>query len=604
MRSRTYLFGFLILILMSLVFFLPIDLSGNNRELPYDQVEHLIGMSHSNLLEEWQIALHEDMEKQVGEYSSVKLISTNAGSSSFKQISDVNKLMEYGIDLLIIAVDDAVALRGTLDEVSQDIPVILIDRDVDSVEYSMHIGPDYYEIGHQGAKRIVGIAGGEDYRVMTVNGAIEDDEMALMDEGFTETISRHGNVQLAKQVFVDWTDASNREELRTSLSEDDYDAVFVHSTELVLDVIEVFNELDMEKPVVVAGKYLSDKYLTYIDIGDIHTLIHTPVGASEAIEYGMQILNNPLEEQSVPKRATVNSYLIDRESKERARTLEAADMHGRIGMIDTELFDMELLAKALEDEYVVLYETVSDAVENSYVNEQQQWIFSGLLDKTVDMILIEPIQSEGWSDLFGLAEDMGVIILCLGNKSVYDLYEDYENIIYIGSDYMDQGEKLSSYLINEVYSTNYDIGILEVYDMQNEAATNGKSSSLSDQISGYSRINVIAKVGLDADRTDKLFAEELKGIFSRFGKDINVIYLHNDMYADMLEDALPDIVGNDLTIISSNDIGILSTNEFIDFQVRTKPMYEEQIMMIVDNYYEEGYVRLDGIFLPNSETEK
>jgi len=596
-KHRQRILLIVITVLVSTIILLVALRMHESQNSDYEQVSYLIGMSHANLIEEWQLELQEDIEKQVRQYGPVKLIPTNAGDSSFKQIGDVEKLMEYGIDLLIISVTDAIALSSTLEKVSQEIPVIVMGKDVESNDYALYIGPDYYHIGTLGAKQAEILAKGDSFRIKTVFGSIENDEVTAVNEGFLDGIKGIDNLSVSEQVFIDRLDGAVSTRLANEFKDDTYDAVFVQSTDLLLDVVNIMDQLNIKKPVIVAGKYISDKYLTYMDIGNIKTFIYTPLGGKEAVDYGMKLLTGKKDEQSVPKRVIMDSLIINQDNKEKYVKGKVSTFNRRIGIIECSLFDNQFFSESIKDEWEIVYyedQTYGDIEE---AHHHQELGFSYLMNEQIDMIVFEPVIADRWDKLFQEAVDRGIRVICLGNKP--DFNDEEGNLIYIGPDYVDQSQRLAAYLINEVYSTSYDIGILEIADEDRISASDQKSTSLKMQISGYSRINIIDRVETGS-RDKQSFEENMKRVFSKYEADINVIYLHNNMIVDRLETVLQKITNKKMYIICSNDIGVDQNNSYIDFQVTTEPLYEEQLNFLLDHFDENGKSYVGEIFLPNT----
>ena len=73
-------------------------------------VEYVIGVSLANLQEQWRLVLKDELEAEAEKYDGVRLVITDAAGDSEKQESDVERLMSYGIDLLIISPSDVEAL--------------------------------------------------------------------------------------------------------------------------------------------------------------------------------------------------------------------------------------------------------------------------------------------------------------------------------------------------------------------------------------------------------------------------------------------------------------------------------------------------------------
>lgn len=72
-----------------------------------------------------------------------------------KQESDVERLMSYGIDLLIISPSDVEALTPVISRAYEKIPVIVLDRAMEGYDYSLFIGPDNDLIGRQAGKTVL-----------------------------------------------------------------------------------------------------------------------------------------------------------------------------------------------------------------------------------------------------------------------------------------------------------------------------------------------------------------------------------------------------------------------------------------------------------------
>ena len=72
-----------------------------------EQVDYVIGVSQANMRETWRLALISEIEDAAAEYPNIRLIMTDATSDGEKQKKDVERLMQFDIDLLIISPGDA-----------------------------------------------------------------------------------------------------------------------------------------------------------------------------------------------------------------------------------------------------------------------------------------------------------------------------------------------------------------------------------------------------------------------------------------------------------------------------------------------------------------
>ena len=591
-------------------------IADNTKESEYQEVEYLIGMSHPNLTDEWQIVIHEELDEYAKSYEQIKMIFTNAGSSSYKQINDINKLLEYGIDLLIITVNDANVLGPIIDEVEKEIPVIILDKDIGFNDYTLFIGPDYNSVGQMGAERLKALATENKLDIVTLNGPIEDPMVTEISKGLSDLVNREFNMNITENIYCGWlrTDAEKEFELFIQ-SNQEFDVVFAQSNSLAIGAGNVMKEYGINVPIITVSKFMEDKYLTYLDIGELDTIIYTPVGGKEAIDYALEILESNRTNLHIPKRIVMKSFPVTKENKSIYTESRQVRETLEVGYIQTHLYREENLNMAIENGIQApnsSYENIGfryyDINEDQSAIEKdqlQKFYFMELLNQEVDIIFFQPEKSSGWEELTQLAKEKNIYAVCLGNPLDY---ED-SNIIYIGPDYIDQGIRLSNYLINNVYNIHYDIGILEVTGDLNTRLTVEKSSSFRQQISGYSRINIIDSIeGYQGNyQQDELPAhtlelkEKMKESFIKYSNDINVVYLHHDYYINSLKEVIKELdLDQDIVVISNNDSGTANKDSALDYQVYPESLYKDQIIMLLDYFMGRTQIPIEKIYLPNA----
>lgn len=92
----------------------------------------LIAYSQSELVNDWRITNQVDMEASA-ERHGFRLISVSADQDSAKQLSDIEKLLAQGPDVLIVSPLESVALAPALNLANEaGVPMIVIDRTLDA----------------------------------------------------------------------------------------------------------------------------------------------------------------------------------------------------------------------------------------------------------------------------------------------------------------------------------------------------------------------------------------------------------------------------------------------------------------------------------------
>ena len=110
----------------------------------------LIGFSQCTTADSWRTSMDQEMQNELIYYPGMELIIKDAGNSSNKQVNDIRELIAEGIDLLIVSPNESAPLTGIVSEVyRKGIPVIVIDRKIESDDYTAFIGANNYQIGRE-----------------------------------------------------------------------------------------------------------------------------------------------------------------------------------------------------------------------------------------------------------------------------------------------------------------------------------------------------------------------------------------------------------------------------------------------------------------------
>lgn len=601
MRNRTYVIGIGISIVL-LALYVGMHVI---TETPsdYESVDYLIGISHPNLTDEWQLVVHDELEDYAKTVDHLSVIFRNAGASSYKQMNDIDRLMEYGIDLLIITVTDANVLGPVLNDIQKKIPVIILDKDISYYDYTLFIGPDYVKVGEVGARRIEDLAEGKPFNIVTVNGAIEDTMTTDIHDGFATTINHSSYMHIVENLYTSGLRTDARKEFGQLLKGNmEVDAVFAQNNAIAMGVEEALKEAGQSIPIITVSKFLSDKYLTYLELNAINTIIYTPVGGREAIDYALEILSNKEDLDKVPKRMIMRSFEVTKENKDNYSVEKYAYSPLKVaylksGEIEENLFGQMDIMSGVEVET-----TVTDARSDNETDQyQKDWVIEQAR-KGMDLIVIQPIRSKDWEKVLEVIKEKGSHLICLGNT--IDVPSEY--ITYIGPDYMDQSSRLANYLINNVYSIHYDIGIMEIAESGNPWKSHEKSTLLRQQLLGYSRITIVDYIegrGATSKSREQL-QQVIAASLDKYRQDVNVVYLHNTELLEPLKKALKETGMEDVVLLSHNENGQPTTDKQVDYQVYPIITYRQQLAMVIRNYQKKRQLSIESIYLQNRSTQR
>ena len=178
-----------------------------------DAYQYVIGVSIANLTEPWRINMSEEIRVEAARYPNLRVVFMDAADSSTRQIQDVKKLMDSGIDLLILSPTDAEALTPVIADVYGHIPVILLDRAVIGYGYTLYIGPDNRLIGKQAGQYVTEMLGAKGGKVVEILGRSGSPPTLDRKLGFSEAIAKAGNITIVGSIVADWLRDKAEDEL-------------------------------------------------------------------------------------------------------------------------------------------------------------------------------------------------------------------------------------------------------------------------------------------------------------------------------------------------------------------------------------------------------
>ena len=171
-----------------------------------------------------------------------ELVVTNANAELPKQISDIQDLINQGVQLLIVAPVNSDGLDPALSAATEaGIPVITIDRKVTNehcTDYLTFIGSDFYSQGERAADALAEATGGE-AQVAILLGSSGNNVTDQRNAGFKEKVAAdHPGLE----IVVEQTANFAREEGQTVTeqllqSNPEITAVYAHNDEMALGAV-------------------------------------------------------------------------------------------------------------------------------------------------------------------------------------------------------------------------------------------------------------------------------------------------------------------------------------------------------------------------------
>ncbi|MDR0671810.1 MAG: substrate-binding domain-containing protein [Oscillospiraceae bacterium] len=493
-------------------------------------VTYVIGISQANMREPWRLVLTRELQEEATKHPEIRLVFVDATQDSDKQIKDIERLLGYGIDLLIVSPCDVERLTPTISEVYQNIPVIVLDRGVEGYDYTLFIGPDNESIGKQAGEAIVSMAMGRAFSVLELRGGANSQASAARSRGLENALARHPYIR-TRVVVVENESRDAAEDIVASLGSqlEEVDVIFAHNDYMALGAYRAMKNGAKVSPKIIGvdGFVGQDDGLELIRKGVIDETITCPTGGREAIQFSLDILKNV---SGVPKQVILRSHNITRanlESYERSLDKAPHELAGaiRVGyaQVGTEsgwrIANNSSIREAAKDFNVEL--TVIDANQSP---ERQIEAVRTFISQKMDVIVISPIIDSGWEPVLEEAKRAGIPVLLSDRK--INTEEDDLFLTYIGGDFIEEGRRAMRWVAANVPDDKHPVRILEIQGTIGASPTIERKAGFEAVLAENGSYSIVHSGS--GDYTIEGGRRVVENYLRARAWDIDVVFAHND----------------------------------------------------------------------------
>ncbi len=495
----------------------------------YEGIDYVIGVSQANMRESWRLVSTNEIKEEAKKHSNIRLIIMDATSDTQKQKNDIEKLMEYGIDLLIVSPWDVKEMTPIICEVYQKIPVIVMDRAVEGFDYTLYIGPDNEIIGKQAGEEILNLLPNKSGEVLELCGSVYSQSSKDRSDGFSSVIQKYQGIETV-QYRVESATRDDTQDLVLSLGRklEEVDAIFAHNDYMARGAYLALRQLDYSIPIIgIDGFTGKSNGVSMVQNGEIAATITCPTGGKEAIQYATDILNH---DSGVPKQIILRSHNITAGNVEAYvesldQPLKQADHIIDVGysQVGTEsawrLANTASIMEAAKDAGINLIFENADQVQEKQVEAIREFI-----DRKVDVIVLSPVVDYGWDEVLEEAKAAGIPVLLSDRKinvKTDDLFETY-----IGAEFLEEGRSAMRWIVENVPASERGVSILELQGTLGASPSTQRKQGFEEILKQYPAYKIVySKSGNFTFAQGKSVVEDY---LSEHDWDIDVIFAHND----------------------------------------------------------------------------
>lgn len=293
------------LIKLLLLFFIVSSLACKS-----DESSHQINIGFSQGLGGHPLreAMNHSMEIQASLHSNVNLTIYKAENNTMTQIKDIQKMIDLKMDVIIVSPIDPDSISPIIEKAyDKGIPIIILDRKINSEKYTSYIGADNTKVGNQAGSYMASFAK-QPINVVEIRG--EDASFPTLErsKGFHQVIDRLPNIHMIKSFR-----GLPEEEFKKMLDSvgNDIDFIFAFNDDLASQAWEIARRSGVESNIKFIGADGLNGENGGIEMvlnGKLIATILYPPGGAETVKTAVNIYEN----QPVAKRIALATTVIDR----------------------------------------------------------------------------------------------------------------------------------------------------------------------------------------------------------------------------------------------------------------------------------------------------
>lgn len=298
-KYKTILWGFLAIIGSCLWFSACSEQPQKTYTIGFSQCSH----------DPWRDVMNSEMARELAFHRDIKFEIAESYNDNEKQIQQIRDFVKKKIDLLIISPNESKPLKPVIEEAFRaGVPIILIDRKIDSELYTAFIGADNYELGKTAGKYIASQFKGQG-NIIAVNMKMLISPAIERNKGFKDAVAASSNLKIVEAFEPDDIDDVTSKMLNILRKHPEANIIFCQTDLLAEYAYKVVQKEGRAKKMFFMGidGIPVTGGIQQVKKGTLNATLLYPTGGAEAIELAVKIL----KKQAFTKENKLFSTVID-----------------------------------------------------------------------------------------------------------------------------------------------------------------------------------------------------------------------------------------------------------------------------------------------------
>ena len=481
-------------------------------EAPPEAEKVTLGLSLSTLNNPFFVTLKEGAEA-AAKAAGVELVVVDAQDDSAKEATNVEDLIQKGIDALLVNPTDADAIVPSIQKANQaGIPVFTIDRGASGGDIVSHIASDNVAGGWMAGEFLCQALGGSG-KVVELEGIAGTSAARDRGQGFNDYMSSNCSaVEIVARQTANFNRAEGLSVFENILqAQPEIAGVFAHNDEMILGAIEAAEAAGRAGEIIFVGFDAVDDAVAAVEAGQLAaTIAQQPAEMGRlGVEFAVKHLNGePLEEYIPVELALVKGEVAAKPAEKVTLGLSLSTLNNPFFVTLKE--GAEAAAKAAGVELVVVDAQDDSAKEATNVED--------LIQKGIDALLVNPTDADAIVPSIQKANQAGIPVFTIDRGA-----SGGDIVSHIASDNVAGGWMAGEFLCQALGGSGK---VVELEGIAGTSAARDRGQGFNDYMSSNcSAVEIVARQTANFNRAEGLSVFEN---ILQAQPEIAGVFAHND----------------------------------------------------------------------------
>ncbi|HSW46325.1 MAG TPA: substrate-binding domain-containing protein [Phycisphaerae bacterium] len=282
-----------------------------------------IGFSQCTVKEPWRILFNKNLMDEAKKNPEVKLIVLDADDQTEMQVAQMRTFIRQKVNAILISPKEAPGLTAVVAEATDaGIPVILLDRGVNSDKYAAFIGGDNLKIGRAAGREAVRLLGGPGNAkgvIYEICGGLATPPAQERRGGFHEIVEKEPGIKIIGGLDADWKKDRAQNILQDALKANpEIDLVYAHNDPMAHGAYLAAKAAGRADKIKFIGIDANpDEGRRWVRTGEITATFLYPTPGEKGLQVALDILNG----KPVEKKYTLPTRLFNKDNIEQGGEL-------------------------------------------------------------------------------------------------------------------------------------------------------------------------------------------------------------------------------------------------------------------------------------------